>query len=221
MSQDNYINEEYNALQHQLAEQLVFSPASLYKPKRDDIIVTIDVLYSNDIAVAGIDITAWPHQPVKTLTYRTKVSGQYIPGYFSFYEGPVIIETLEWLKEQDIIPALVVADGHGLAHPRYFGLACYVGVKTGLPVIGVAKKNLLPYNAEGLSKKRYAEHGFYREKQKIGIAIRLQENKAPVFISPGNKISLETSVAVIKQLTTEFKFPDNIRRADKASRSGA
>jgi deoxyribonuclease V len=131
----------------------------------------------------------------------------------------VIIETLAWLKEQGIIPALLVVDGHGLAHPRYFGLACYVGVKTGLPVIGVAKKNLLPYNAGGLSKKRYVEHGFYREKEKIGIAIRLQENKAPVFIIPGNKISLETAISVIKLMTTDFKFPDNIRRADQASRS--
>jgi deoxyribonuclease V len=218
---DQYNNEEYNAIQRELSEQLDFSPASLYKPKRGDVIVTIDVLYSNNMAVAGIDITTWPNQPLKTLTYQTKVSGQYIPGYFSFYEGPVVIDTLTWLKEQDIIPALLVVDGHGLAHPRYFGLACYVGVKTGLPVIGVAKKNLLPYNAEGLSKKRYVEHGFYREKEKIGIAIRLQENKAPVFISPGNKISLETSIAVIKQLTTEYKLPDNIRRADHASRTGS
>ena len=221
MSPDNYNNDELNALQQQLAEQLDFSPASLYKPKRDDLIVTIDVLYSNDKAVAGIDITGWPHQHIKTLTYQAKVSGQYIPGYFSFYEGPVIIETLAWLKAQNIIPALLVVDGHGLAHPRYFGLACYVGVITSLPVIGIAKKNLLPYNAQGLGKKRYVEHGFYKQKEKIGVAIRLQEDKAPVFISPGNRISLETALAVIKQLTTDFKFPDNIRRADQASRSTA
>lgn len=209
-------NEAYNALQSALAKQLDFSPASLYKPKRDDTIVTIDVLYENENAHVGIDITAWPHQHLKTLTYQTKVSGQYISGYFSFYEGPVIIETLNWL--QDFSPALIIVDGHGLAHPRKFGLACYVGVQTGLPVIGLAKKNLLHYNAEGLSPKRYVEHGFYDGKEKIGVVIRLQENKAPVFISPGNKISLETSIQVIKQLTTSFKFPDNMRRADQASR---
>jgi deoxyribonuclease V len=212
-------NSAYNALQEELATQLDFSPASLYKPKRDDVIVTIDVLYSDNIAHAGIDVTAWPHQPLQTLTYQTTVSGQYIPGYFSFYEGPVIIETLTWVQQQNISPVLVIVDGHGLAHPRRFGLACYVGVKTGLPVIGVAKKNLLHYNAEGLNKKKYVEHGFYHEKEKIGVAIRLQENKAPVFISAGNKISLETSIAVVKQLTTIYKFPDNIRRADQASRS--
>lgn len=219
MKQDPYNNDEYNALQETLARQLDFSPASLYKPKRDDVIVTIDVLYTDKNANVGIDITAYPHQPVQTLSYQANVSGQYIPGYFSFYEGPVIIETIAWLLQQNISPALLIVDGHGLAHPRRFGLACYVGVKTGLPAIGIAKKNLLPYNAEGLNKKKHVQHGFYHEKEKIGVAIRLQEDKAPVFISPGNKISLETAIAVIKQLTTTFKFPDNIRRADQASRS--
>ena len=122
------------------------------------------------------------------------------------------------LKQQQVIPHLVIVDGHGLAHPRQFGLACYVGVQTGLPVIGIAKKNLLPYNAKGMNSKKYVQEGFYAGKQKIGVAIRLQENKAPVFISAGNKISLDTSIAVIKQLTTIYKFPDNMRRADSASR---
>lgn len=219
MSEDRFNNDELNALQEKLALQLDFSPASLYNPKRGDIIVTVDVLYNDNIATAGIDITSWPHEHIKTLTHRLRVSGQYIPGYFSFYEGPVIVETLDWLKQQQILPQLVIVDGHGLAHPRQFGLACYVGVQTGLPVIGIAKKNLLPYNAKGMNNKKYVQEGFYAGKQKIGVATRLQENKAPVFISAGNRISLDTSITVIKQLTTIYKFPDNMRRADSASRS--
>jgi deoxyribonuclease V len=220
LPEDRFNNDELNALQEKLALQLDFSPASLYSPKRGDIIITIDVLYHENIATAGIDITAWPHSPIKTLTHRLPVSGQYIPGYFSFYEGPVIVETLDWLKRQQIIPQLVIVDGHGLAHPRKFGLACYIGVQMDLPVIGIAKKNLLPYNAKGMNGKKYVQEGFYDGKQKIGVAMRLQEDKAPVFISAGNKISLETSISVIRHLTTSYKFPDNIRRADQASRTG-
>jgi deoxyribonuclease V len=34
---------------------------------------------------------------------------------------------------------MLVCDGQGLAHPRRFGLACHLGVVTGLPSIGVGK----------------------------------------------------------------------------------
>lgn len=215
---DKYHNEAFNELQEKWAKELDFSAASLYQPKRDDHIVTIDVLYSGESAQAGIDITLWPNRPLQTLTHTLKVAGQYIPGYFSFYEGPVIAETVAWLKQQNILPDLLVVDGHGLAHPRKFGLACYVGVQTGLPVIGVAKSNLLHYNAKGLSPKKYVEEGFYIDKEKVGVAIRLQENAHPVFVSAGNRIDLKTSIAVIKQLTSTYKLPDNLRRADQASR---
>jgi deoxyribonuclease V len=70
-----------------------------------------------------------------------------------------------------------------------------------------------------MNNKKYVQEGFYAGKEKIGVAIRLQEGKAPVFISAGNKISLTTAIDVIKMLTTDFKFPDNMRRADQASRA--
>lgn len=34
---------------------------------------------------------------------------------------------------------LLFIDGNGLLHPRKCGLACYIGVKSGIPTIGVAK----------------------------------------------------------------------------------
>ena len=64
----------------------------------------------------------------------------YVPGLFAFRELPALLAALDRLTT---CPELLVCDGHGLAHPRRFGLACHLGVVTGLPAIGVGKTALV------------------------------------------------------------------------------
>jgi len=60
----------------------------------------------------------------------------YVPGLLAFREVPIIQEVLGKLVCR---PEVLICDGYGIAHPRRFGLACHVGVLTGLPSFGVAK----------------------------------------------------------------------------------
>jgi deoxyribonuclease V len=57
----------------------------------------------------------------------------YIPGLLSFREIPALLDALDKLGA---LPGLLLCDGQGLAHPRRFGLACHLGVLTGIPSIG-------------------------------------------------------------------------------------
>ncbi len=205
-------------LQIELREKLDFSEAALYHPKTGDVIYTIDVDYDDDGATVGIDIVRYPDAAVESLSMRlTDIAGQYEPGYFAFYEGDVILRAIEQLDAKHPKPDLVIVDGHGLAHPRRFGLACYVGLKLDLPAIGIAKRSLLKFGKEWLSPEKYADHEFIVDDMVVGVAIRLQEGVNPVFISPGNKIDIATSVEVIKGLTGEYRLPENLRRAHLAS----
>ncbi|MCX6318453.1 MAG: endonuclease V [Bacteroidetes bacterium] len=215
---DKHENKSLNDLQESLKRKLDFSASNLYAPKTGDCLLTLDALYKNGIASVGIDITQYPATPIHTEQYITTVTGNYVPGYFSFYEGPVLLDTLLYLAGKQILPDLIIADGHGLAHPRQFGLACYIGAHTGLPVIGIAKESLLPFDKSILGPEQYAAHNFEEQGHPTGVAIRLQKGRNPVYISAGNRISLPTAIDLIKQLSSDFKYPDNMRRADAASR---
>lgn len=58
-----------------------------------------------------------------------EVNFPYVPGLLAFREVPILLEALEKLSCQ---PEVLVCDGYGIAHPRRFGLACHIGVLTGL-----------------------------------------------------------------------------------------
>jgi deoxyinosine 3'endonuclease (endonuclease V) len=65
----------------------------------------------------------------------------YIPSFLAFRE----IEPIQYLIQQQQIthppytPAALFVDGNGRFHPRRAGLACFVGIRTGLPTMGVGK----------------------------------------------------------------------------------
>ena len=78
--------------------------------------------------------------PVDFAVARRAIEFPYVPGYLSFRECPVILDALAQLQCQ---PQLLLCDGQGIAHPRRFGVACHLGVLTGIPAIGVAKSRLI------------------------------------------------------------------------------
>ena len=64
----------------------------------------------------------------------------YIPGLLTFREIPPLLEVFRRLRMQ---PDALLFDGHGLAHPRRFGLACHGGLLFDRPSVGCAKSRLV------------------------------------------------------------------------------
>ncbi|MFA5312829.1 MAG: endonuclease V [Methanomassiliicoccales archaeon] len=107
-------------------------------------LVGLDVSYEGDEAYAAAVTLDIDSGEVSTRISKTKVEFPYVPGYLSFREMPSLIRLLD--KDEG---ALVLVDGQGRLHPRRFGIASHLGVRTGLPTIGVAKSLLTGKAQEG------------------------------------------------------------------------
>lgn len=133
---------------------------------------------------------------------KDKIIFPYIPGFRAYRELPIIIKALEKVEEQ---PDVIFVLGHGISHSRGLGIASHLGISIQKPTIGIAKKIL---------------HGEEKEqdiliKNKI-VAKKIKTHKAsnPIFISPGNMISLISAVEITKKCTREpHKLPEPLVKA--------
>jgi deoxyribonuclease V len=115
-----------------------------------------------------------------------------------------------------VTPDLLVADGHGLAHPRRFGLACHLGLETGLPTVGVAKTPLGSYTQPG--PERGARTRLMDGNDEVGAALRTQSNIKPIFVSIGHRIDLNTACTKVLALSNKYRLPETTRQADHLCR---
>jgi deoxyribonuclease V len=139
----------------------------------------------NRAAGAAVVIKYGTLQPAETATVRAHVTFPYIPGLLAFREAPIIVRALRKLKHR---PDVCIVDGHGLAHPRRFGLACHVGLVMDLPTIGVAKSLL--------SGREVGERIVDPWENSIAEVVRANGKK--LYVSVGHKISLDESVRVVR-----------------------
>lgn len=198
------------ALTHQkeLRDRLQLKP--LEKP-----ITTIagaDVSFNkfSPIIYAGIIVLSYPSmEEIERVTVISTVRFPYVPGLLAYREIPPLMEAWEKLKTK---PDLLVCDGQGYAHPRRMGIASHFGIIENLPTIGCGKTKLVgayeePDN-EALSQSVLTD-----KDETIGVVLRTKKNCRPVFISPGNLITIDQSVEIIKNCIGKYRIPEPTRRA--------
>lgn len=136
----------------------------------------------------------------------------YIPGLLAFREGPAIIQTYNKLKKK---PDVLIFDGQGIAHPRAFGIACYVGVLLDIPTMGIGKSKLYGNYQEPKDEHGSCESLFSNNGDEIGAVLRTKNKTKPVFVSIGHKIDLKTSVNIALKCNGGYRIPEPTRLADK------
>ena len=103
-----------------------------------------------------------------------------------------------------------MVDGHGILHEEKAGLASFIGVELAKPVIGVAKTLLVG-----------EENGdeIMLNGELCGAKVVTKEHARPVYVSPGNMISLKTSVELVKKtMVPPHKLPEPLHVAHRIAR---
>ncbi|MFD0374503.1 endonuclease V [Streptomyces sp. NPDC127112] len=182
------------------------------------LVAGVDVAYDDErdlVAAAAVVLDAATLEVVAEATAVGHVSFPYVPGLLAFRELPTVLAALEALP---VTPGLVVCDGYGLAHPRGFGLACHLGVVTGLPSIGVAKNPFTFTYEEPGAPRGEASPLLAADGSVVGRALRTQHGVKPVYVSVGHRVSLDNACAHTLALSPRYRIPETTRHADSLCR---
>ncbi len=202
------------ALQRELAARVIdrddFEASSLRT------IAGIDVSLADE-GRAAIVVLSFPELlPVETVTASVPITFPYIPGLLAFREIPLVLAALAKLSAP---PDLIMIDGQGRAHPRRFGIACFVGVHTGIPAIGVAK-SVLCGKHEPLGEEPGSAEPLVHRGEIIGTALRAKKRTKPLIISLGHRVSLPTAVRLVHGCLRGYRLPEPTRQAHNAAGHG-
>lgn len=207
---------EARAIQDELRKSVVLDEVG--PPVGTGLIAGVDVAYDDErdlVAAAAVVLDAATLDVVEEATAVGHVSFPYVPGLLAFRELPTVLAALESLT---VTPGLVVCDGYGLAHPRGFGLACHLGVVTGLPSIGVAKNPFTFTYEEPGARRGDASPLLAPDGAVVGRALRTQDGIKPVYVSVGHRVSLDNACAHTLALGPRYRIPETTRRADSLCR---
>jgi deoxyribonuclease V len=201
-------NRQAVAIQESLRDRIRIQPPA--HPPR--LVAGADVAYSRagQKTYAAVVVVELPFMKVVEASQAIcDVTFPYIPGLLTFREVPSLLVAFRRLRTQ---PDAVLFDGHGLAHPRRFGLACHAGLLLNVPSAGCAKSRLVGDHAE-VGTKRGAVADLYWEGTKVGAVLRTRNGVKPVYVSPGHLIDIESAVTLVLSTTTRYRIPEPIRLA--------
>lgn len=152
----------------------------------------IDVSYNDYFGYASFIVKE--NDGYTETNYKDSIRFPYIPGYLAYREYKFIEKLAQDFK------GLLLIDGNGILHPRRFGLASFTGVLLDSATIGIAKSLLLGKENNGWIEDNSTRLGYRLNRKTI--------------ISPGNRISLESSVNEIRRLFDD-RYPEILKIADK------
>ena len=187
--------------QLKLAEKVITSDSI----KNIKTIAGADQAYIGNKVISAIAVC--DYKGLKLIEEKHAVVDAKIPyksGFLFYRDGPAVMEAFNKLENK---PDVLIVKANGILHPRRIGMASHLGILLDIATIGVTKNLMLG---------EVREKTIYVEKEARGYELITREHARPIYISPGNKISLKTSLEIVKNsLRQPHKLPEPLHLAHK------
>jgi deoxyribonuclease V len=192
------LTQELAEIQNKLSREIIKEDNF----QRIEKVCGVDISFEKDniATAAAVVIDFETFHVVEQKTLKVWMLFPYIAGFLGFRESDPTISVLKTLyTNYDVL----MVNGHGIMHPRGFGLASHVGLLMNTPTIGIAKQ--LPPGKYTFKSENGIKYIISRNK-KVGAYIKGK------YVSIGHKISLMTAIDVVLK-TSVFKMPEPVRKA--------
>jgi deoxyribonuclease V len=161
-----------------------------------DVSFTMD----DDAVAAAVVLDLNTLEILEQKTRKVELPLPYIPGFLGFREADAVVSVINMLKKEFNV---LMVNGHGIMHPRGFGLASHVGLLLDLPTFGIAKRLIVGRNIPQVTDLPTPVKFM---NQTVGASIKGN------YVSIGHKISLKTAIDLTIK-TGIFKTPEPVRLA--------
>lgn len=171
-----------------------------------ELVAGVDVSYVGGVAFSAAVVMDESLDVLEVSTAETRVEFPYVPGFFSYRELRPAMKALHGLSGYDVL----MVNGHGLAHPRGFGLASHIGVELKKPTIGVARRLLC-----GELDDPDADETLIKYSGKVIGAKITSPTGSPVYVSVGHLITLESCVEIADAYFLDHSLPEPLMAAHR------
>lgn len=180
-----------------------------------DYVAGVDSSYlDNKIITAAVLVDYKSKKVLKREHVIDKIDFPYIPGFLFYREGKNTLKAIDKLSPR---PNIILIDGGGINHPRKIGLASHIGVILEKPTIGVTKKM---FYGSCIDPTEVGESNpIILDDMVIGYAYKPKKQANPIYITPGNLISVNSAFEVTKNLIYKYKLPIPIQEAHNLAKS--
>lgn len=197
--------EEAQRIQNEFRHKVLLSP--LPAVWQTSLTAVVAAERENRILAVAVTVDLMKHF-LEVAVGSATTTFPYRSGYLAFHQAPAMIQAMARLNR---VGNVIIVSGHGLAHPRRFGLASHLGVLLGLPTIGCAR-TLLAGNDLKPSEAPLID--WVTDVQgTVGIAVYTQRVKKPCILSIGHRVDIESLLAFTRLWMKDHRQPAPLRLA--------